>query len=124
MPKKTIVQFLDDLDGKELPEDTEPTFITYKGTSYKLYLSDINKGKLDTALEKFIKDAEVVTAGTAAGAGGGFGAKPAAQVRVEAAGHTLAEVRAWAMQQDGLKVSEKGRLSEEVWTKFEEAHSS
>lgn len=55
---------VDDLDGKELPEDTAPINLSYGNKRYALYLSDENHGKLLEALKPFIDDAEVVFEGT------------------------------------------------------------
>jgi hypothetical protein len=49
---------LDDYDGKELPDDTAPVSLSLGRTTYNLFLSEANHGKLLEALEPFIKDAE------------------------------------------------------------------
>lgn len=65
MPKKTITSLFDDLDGKELPEDTAPITLSMGRTTYNLYLSETNHGKLLKALDPFIKDAETVSTNAA-----------------------------------------------------------
>lgn len=49
---------LDDFDGKELPDDTTPVRLSLGRTTYSLYLSEDNHGKLLKALDPFIADAE------------------------------------------------------------------
>lgn len=123
----TVTTVLDDFDGTELPEETEPVLLAYSGTTYRLYLSDANKKKLDVALDKFIKDAETVTSFNVSSTG--VGAKSIAQVEAEQKGHTFKEVKAWALEQGTYKTA-KGepisttapRLSEEIWTDFLEKH--
>ncbi|REE72140.1 Lsr2 protein [Rhodococcus wratislaviensis] len=128
MPKQTIVQYLDDLDGAELPDTTEPVLLGYEGTTYKLYLSDANQKKLATAVEKFIKDAETVSPAPARA--GAVGSKSDAQNLVEQKGHTFAEVKKWALDKGTFKTA-KGepisdtapRLSSEVWEQFADEHN-
>lgn len=55
---------VDDYDGKELPEDTSPVSLSLGRTTYHLYLSEANHGKLLETLEPFIKDAEKASAPT------------------------------------------------------------
>lgn len=61
MPRKKIELISDDFDGKELPEDTKPVTLSLGRTTYNLYLSDANHGKLLDVLEPFTKDAEVAS---------------------------------------------------------------
>jgi hypothetical protein len=58
MGRKTVL--VDDLDGSELPEDTRPINLSFGRTSYALYLSEDNHGKLLEAVEPFIANAEEV----------------------------------------------------------------
>lgn len=128
MPKTIITKYLDDFDGAELPEDTEPILLGYEGTTYKLYLSDVNQKKLATALDKYIKDAETVS--PSAARPGAVGSKSDAQNLVESKGHTFAEVKKWALDKKTFKTA-KGdpitdtapRLSAEVWEAFADEHN-
>jgi hypothetical protein len=56
MGRKTVL--LDDFDGKELPDETSPVRLSLGRTTYNLYLSEKNHGKLLETLEPFVKDAE------------------------------------------------------------------
>lgn len=124
MPKQTIVQLLDDLDGKPLDESTEPVQLTYDGITYNLYLSDVNEKKLADFIGKYTEGAEEVRTPVARAAGG-LGAKSDAQEKVEAAGHTFHEVKEWALAKGTFKTA-KGdpisptapRLSVDVWEAF------
>lgn len=61
MPRQTIVQLTDDYDGKALPDDTSPVTLSLGRTTYNLYLSEDNHGKLLELLNPFIEDAETVS---------------------------------------------------------------
>lgn len=127
MPKQTIVQYLDDLDGKPLSDDAEPIELTYDGITYKLYLSDVNEKKLSDFLAKYTDGAEEVRAVASVRSAG---AKSDAQQTVEQAGRSFAEVKAWALQK-GTYTTAKGepiaesapRLSEKVWQDFADEHN-
>jgi len=127
MPKQTIVQLLDDLDGKPLDESTEPVQLTYDGITYNLYLSDVNEKKLSDFLVKYTEGAEEVRTPVARSAG--IGAKSDAQEKVEASGHTFHDVKSWALEKGTYKTA-KGdpisptapRLSEDIWRDYAEEH--
>lgn len=84
---------VDDLDGKELPDDTKPVVLSLGRTTYNLYLSEDNHGKLLKALDPFITDAE--TTSSTAPAATGRKASNTDKERNKA-------VRAWA-QSTGFK---------------------
>lgn len=56
MGRKTVL--LDDFDGSELPDDAQPIRLSLGRTTYALYLSEKNHGKLMEALTPFIENAE------------------------------------------------------------------
>lgn len=58
MGRKTVL--VDDLDGKELPESTQPLRLSVAGWTYDLYLSESNAGKLMEAISPFTENAELV----------------------------------------------------------------
>jgi hypothetical protein len=68
MPRKTITQTIDDLDGKVLSDDTVATKLALDGIRYELYLSPANVKKLHDALEPFTSAVEAVP-GTTGDAG-------------------------------------------------------
>jgi hypothetical protein len=128
MPKTIITKYLDDFDGAELPDTTEPVLLGWEGTTYKLFLSDVNQKKLATALEKYIKDADTVSPSAAAFRSAG--SRSEAQVLVESKGHSFAEVKKWALDKGTFKTA-KGdpisdtapRLSADVWEQFADEHN-
>lgn len=95
MPRRTIEVLTDDLDGKELPDDTQPVRLTVNRTTYNLYLSDANYGKLLEALNPFTEGAE-----TAASAVSRKRARNSSGVAttVNTYGYPVADVRAWAIK--------------------------
>jgi hypothetical protein len=104
MAKTVNVVVTDDLDGSP---DAETVTFGFDGHSYEIDLGKKNRAKLEKSLQPFI-DA---------------GRKTAARKAPRAAGSRTdrAAVRAWAAEQ-GLKVSERGRISAEVMSKYDAAH--
>lgn len=107
MAKTVNVVITDDLDGSP---GAETVSFGIDGHSYEIDLGQKNLAKLQKSLQPFI-DAGRRTAHRRA-------AKPA---RGAAPGADRAAVREWAASQ-GLKVSERGRISAEVLTKYDAAH--
>lgn len=131
MPREVVTRLLDDLDGKELPDDTQPINLSLGRTTYALYLSEDNHGKLLEALDPFIKTAEKVDARSSATAAPRATRKAAAASQTDADGWTKEEkanARAWAIA-TGYKftnaageektLGERGRIPDVVmkaWT--------
>jgi len=120
MPRKYVL--VDDYDGEPLPEDTQPVTLSLGRTTYSLFLSEGNHGKLLEALEPFIKDAETASAAptrTRASSGGTSDKEK------------LKAVRAWA-QATGYKyknaageevtLGDRGRIPQEVIDAYEAAN--
>ncbi len=107
MAKTVNVVISDDLDGS--PGARTVSF-GIDGHSYEIDLGQKNLARLQKSLQPFI-DAGRRTAHRRA-------AKPA---RGGAPGADGAAVRAWAAAQ-GLRVSERGRISAEVLSSYEAAH--
>ena len=107
MAKTVSVVVTDDLDGSP---NAETVAFSFDGQSYEIDLSEKNVTKLKTSLQPFM-DAGRRTAHRRA-------VKPgrSASPRID-----RAAVRTWAAEQ-GLKVSERGRISAEVLTKYEASH--
>ena len=107
MAKTVSVVVTDDLDGSP---HAETVAFSFDGQSYEIDLSEKNIKKLKTSLQPFM-DAGRRTAHRRV-------AKPArgGSPRID-----RAAVRAWAAEQ-GLKVSERGRISAEVLSKYEATH--
>ena len=113
--------YVDDLDGKVLPEDTETTKFTLGGTRYEIDLSPANAKKLDKAraeIQTFLDAARAV--GATPGRRAGSPAAPSRASKAEK-DHTQA-VRSWAqgpgksaVEAAGLKVpGDRGRIAEGV----------
>lgn len=106
MAKSVSVVVTDDLDGSP---DAETVSFTFDGHSYEIDLGEKNLAKLQKSLQPFM-DAGRRTAYRRAVKG------RAASPRVD-----RAAVRAWANAQ-GMKVSERGRISSDVLQQYEDAH--
>lgn len=65
---KQVVQrtlITDDVDGTELPEDTQPVELVHEGKTYSLFLSDRNRKALLEVLDKYTANVEPVPASVA-----------------------------------------------------------
>jgi Lsr2 len=107
MAKTVSVVVTDDLDGSP---NAETVAFSFDGQSYEIDLSEKNITKLKRSLQPFMDAGRRTANRRAAKAGRGGGA------RID-----RAAVRAWAAEQ-GLKVSERGRISAEVMSKYEASH--
>lgn len=105
MAKSVNVVITDDLDGSP---DAETVAFSFDGQAYEIDLGKKNLAKLGKSLQPFM-DAGRRTARRKT-------AKASAGQRVD-----RAAVRAWAATQ-GLKVSERGRISAEVMSRYEATH--
>lgn len=120
MGRKTVL--LDDLDGTELPDDASPIHLSLGRTTYSLYLTEDNHGKLLKALEPFIENAETV--GTS---------RSSAAPRAAASGdkEKMKKVREWAIASNfeftnaaGEKktLGDRGRIPQEVIDAYDKAN--
>lgn len=107
MAKTVNVVITDDLDGSP---DAETVAFGLDGHSYEIDLGKKNRAKLEKSLQPFMDVARRTTQRRTARASRGSGS------RID-----RAAVRTWAAEQ-GLKVSERGRISAEVMSKYEAAH--
>lgn len=107
MAKTVSVVITDDLDGTP---DAETVAFSVEGQTYEIDLSQKNLAKLQKSLQPFVDAGRRTTLRRAAKPG------RSAPARVD-----RAAVRAWAQAQ-GLQVSERGRISAEVMSKYEAAH--
>lgn len=104
---------VDDIDGSEGVDVAKRDFEVL-GRTFTIDLSDDNYKRLNEmldALAPFIENAAEV--------------KPAGKGRKSRAakikGYTNGDVREWALRQD-IEVSERGKISDEVYAAFIEAH--
>lgn len=118
MGRKTVL--VDDLDGTELPETAKPITLSLGRTTYALYLSEKNHGKLLDALNPFIENAETIS-----------GSSRTAPSTAGTDKEKLKAVRAWA-QSTGYKyknaageevtLGDRGRIPQEVIDAYESAN--
>jgi hypothetical protein len=106
MAKTVSVVVTDDMDGSP---DAETVAFSFGGQGYEIDLSKKNRGKLEKSLQPFMDAGRRTAHRRAARAARGAGSRT-----------DNAAVRAWAAGQ-GLKVSERGRISAEVISKYEAA---
>jgi Lsr2 len=105
MAKTVNVVVTDDLDGSP---DAETVAFSFNGQSYEIDLGQKNLAKLEKSLRPFID------AGRRAPRSG----RPVRPGRPASARVDRAAVRAWAIAQ-GMKVSERGRISSEILRQYE-----
>ncbi|GIF13102.1 histone-like nucleoid-structuring protein Lsr2 [Actinoplanes teichomyceticus] len=115
MARQVITTLIDDLDGKKADRTVE---FSLDGISYTIDLSEANAGKLRKALDPYI------TAGTRLGrtpAGGRAPARGAAPARTAGSRDENRLIREWAIR-NGHKISERGRIPQEVSNAYRAAH--
>ncbi|WP_336204295.1 histone-like nucleoid-structuring protein Lsr2 [Nonomuraea sp. LPB2021202275-12-8] len=114
MAKQIQEIFIDDIDGSEAEKTTS---FAIDGTDYEIDLSGKNRDKLEKALAPFINKARAVRAERA-----GRGRRAAVSGRTRAMSREQsADIRRWA-KENGLAVSERGRIAATVVEKYEAAH--
>jgi hypothetical protein len=109
----TKVITVDDIDGYEGEDVTKRDFEVGE-TKYTLDLSDANFKKLQEALEllaPFLEKATVVKQAS------GRPRKGAADTTPRLRGYSNSDVREWASR-EGIEVSARGKISDEVYDKF------
>lgn len=111
MAQKVQVILLDDLDGGEAEETVS---FALDGASYEIDLSAKNAGKLRDAMAPYVASARKASA---AKRGRGRGAASGRSSRSD-----TTAIREWAREQ-GLKVSDRGRIPSDILAKYEAANS-
>jgi hypothetical protein len=107
MAKTVTVIMSDDLDGSP---DAKTVSFGLDGMAYEIDLSEQNRAKLAQVIAPYAQAGRRVTRGRGH-SGAGRQARRA----------DLSDVRAWA-KENGLHISERGRISAEVIEKYEAAH--
>ena len=110
MAQKVEVTLIDDLDGGKADETVA---FGLGGTRYEIDLSTANASKFRDSLAKYVEGAR--KEGT-----GRQGARRGAHKAPDASSPNASDVREWAKAQ-GYEVSERGRVSNELVVKFQEA---
>lgn len=109
-------QYTDDLDGSSAAETVR---FAFEGQSYEIDLSRANKRAFEKLMKPYVQHARKARAGR----GGGRSRTSGRAARSSAGnGRDLAAVRAWANEQ-GMAVSERGRLSKNVLEAYDAAHN-
>jgi hypothetical protein len=104
--QRTQVLYVDDIDGS----DAEGTVrFGFDGTDYEIDLNKQHADQLAQAIGPFIAAARKVPSSR----------RPARGLR--AGRQNLSDVRAWARDQ-GIKISERGRIPADVLAKYNAAH--
>lgn len=107
MAKTTVVTITDDIDGSA---GAETVRFGYDGQTFEIDLSSKNREKFLKGLQPFIDSSRrVARTGTSRPARGRTSRKDSSAIR------------AWAAEQ-GLAVSERGRIPAAVLSKYEAAH--
>lgn len=111
MAKQTTVTLVDDMDGSEADEQVE---FAVDGRSYEIDLSAANVARLRDALGPFVSAARR-TGGRRSSAGGAAPSRPSTDREQNQA------IREWAQQQ-GMKISERGRIPSNVLEAYHQNH--
>jgi hypothetical protein len=107
MARTRVVSIVDDIDGSE---GAETVTFSFAGQSYEVDLSAKNRDKFQKAVQPFIDS------GRRAGRPGA-----ARSSRTRTSGGNSSVIRSWAAEQ-GLTVSERGRIPAAIVAKYEAAH--
>jgi nucleoid-associated protein Lsr2 len=116
MARQTTVTLVDDLDGSNADEQVE---FVVDGKSYAIDLSASNSQKLRDALAPFVAAGRRVGGRRSAAAAGTAARSTTARSTTDREQNQA--IREWALKQ-GLKVSERGRISASVLEAFKAAH--
>jgi hypothetical protein len=121
--QRTIVQLIDDLDGKSIPAGKGETVrFGLDRQDYEIDLTDKNAKALRDTVSKYVAAARRTgsRAGNRRGTGGrgsaGRGGNEASR------DYDPKTVRAWAESQ-GIEVSQRGRVPADLIAKFQEANA-
>lgn len=116
MAQRVRIELTDDLLDDGTPADETLTF-ALDGVTYEIDLSADNATKLRDALSSWIGVARRVSGRKQVGRRGGSAARSAGNGAASAN-----EIRAWAREQ-GMQVSERGRVRDEIRAAYEAAHN-
>lgn len=108
MASKTIVSYVDDLDG--VSEAARTVNFSLDGVSYEIDLSEEHFDEMFGALNPYVQAARKT--------GGRRGAASSAKPRGGRGSTNTQEIRDWAKSQ-GLEVSDRGRVSASIREQYE-----
>lgn len=112
MAKKTIIEYVDDLDGKKVElDDLVIKEFTIDGVVYRLEVRVSNAEKFDAQLAKWV------------GAATRVGGRKNTRAKIVGGGSPdqTKAIREWATA-NGYSVSSRGRISADIVEAFEAAH--
>ncbi|NMH96246.1 Lsr2 dimerization domain-containing protein [Pseudonocardia acidicola] len=112
MAKQTTVTLIDDLDGSEADEQVE---FAVDGKAYEIDLSAANVARLREALAPFISAARRASGRRGSSSTATAPSRPTADREQNQA------IREWAQQQ-GMKISERGRIPTNVLEAYHRNH--
>ncbi len=119
MAKKTLVETFDDVSGERIDTQIVPDpTITFAidGVEYEIDLGAKNRDKFYAIFEPYVQAARKV-GGRTRRTSTGVAAKPSGLSKVE-----IVKIRDWA-QEEGLKVSARGRLPKELVDAYQKRNS-
>ena len=131
MAQRVVVELSDDLDGKPIPDGKGETVrFALDRQEYEIDLGEKNAKALRDAFSTYVTAARRVSGasrnasrGSGSGSGSGSGRSGAGRsADAPVRDYDPKAVRAWAEQQ-GLEVSQRGRVPTELVTKFQEANA-
>jgi hypothetical protein len=105
----------DDLDGSSAAETVR---FGFDGQSFEIDLSRPNKRALEKLMKPYVQHARKVRGARSTGRA----RSSSRSARPSSGGRDLAAVRAWANEQ-GMAVSERGRISKNVLDAYDAAHT-
>lgn len=111
--EKNII-FIDDIDGST--DGVEHYTFSWLGTDYEIDLAPNSAKKLVDVMDAYIDKATRVSKPRSGTGGRGRGAATGRSTKED-----LQTVRSWAREQ-GLEVSDRGRVSEAVKETYDQAH--
>lgn len=110
MARKQVVQYIDDLDGRELSEEEVVTIrFSVNNANYVLDLSTENAQHFNETLDPFVRNAQRETATT--------------RRNTRPSGPNSRVVREWAKEQ-GFEVADRGKIPSEIIEAFITANPS
>ena len=117
MAQKINVTLVDDIDGGEAAETVE---FALDGTRYEIDLSAQNAQALRDALAQYVAAARRAGRGSSAPSSSG-GRRSGRRGSTSMDKSQVQHIRQWA-RDNGLKVSERGRISADILEKYQAAH--
>lgn len=115
MAKTTVVQYVDDIDGKDLKEAVTVEF-GVDGRTYEFDTSPAHAREFKRDLDKYLAVSR--PAGVSRRGRGGRGGSRSRAAKPK---HDTVAVRTWA-RANGFEVSDRGRISAEIIAAYEAAH--